>query len=178
MAPPGYRRLAHREIYSNPWVRADVHEIVHPTGAAGEHLLIATGRASGVLVVERDHFIFARQPRFAADRVVLEIVKGGAEEGESAEACAKRELREELGLTARTWTPLGEAYELPSIVERPVALFVARDLSRVPSAQESVEQIHAVRMPIAEAFRAARDGGIDDAVTLAALLRFMLTSER
>ena len=179
MRPPGaYQRLAQRELYRNPWVAVHVHQIIHPTGAPGEHIAIATGAASGVLVVDGEGFIFARQARFAADARMLEIVKGGADEGETMLGCAQRELREELGLVAMDWRPLGVAYELPSIVEHPVALFVARDLRKVPSAPEHVEAIEAVRIPIDDAYRAARDGRIDDAITLAALLRFLIISER
>jgi 8-oxo-dGTP pyrophosphatase MutT (NUDIX family) len=177
MRPPSpYQRLAQRELYRNPWLAVEIHEMIHPTGAAGEHVAIATGRASGVLVIDGDAFVLARQARFAADTQMLEIVKGGAGEGESALACAQRELREELGLIASDWKPLGIVYELPSIVEEPVSLFVARDVRTVPSAPESVEAIDAVRMPIDDAYRAARDGRIDDAVTLAALLRYLITS--
>ena len=179
MRPPSaYQRLAQREIYRNPWIAVEVHEIIHPTGTAGEHVAIATGRASGVLVVDGEAFVLARQARFAADARVLEIVKGGADEGESALVCAQRELREELGLIAGRWTPLGDAYEIPSVVQHPVALFLARDVHAVASDPEHVEDIELVRMPIAEAYVAARDGRIDDAVTLAALLRYLLISER
>jgi 8-oxo-dGTP pyrophosphatase MutT (NUDIX family) len=178
MRPPSpYQRLALREAYRNPWVAVEVHDIVHPTGAPGEHVLVATGRASGVLVVDGDDFVLARQPRFAADAEILEIVKGGAGEGETALVCAQRELREELGLEAQRWTPLGEAYEIPSIVEHPVTLFVAQDLREVASAQERVEAVRAERIAIAEAYRAAIDGRIDDAITLAALLRYRLLDE-
>jgi 8-oxo-dGTP pyrophosphatase MutT (NUDIX family) len=173
-----YQRLAQRELYRNPWVAVHIHDIIHPTGAPGEHVAIATGRAAGVLVVDGNAFVLAVQARFAANARMLEIVKGGAAEGESALACAQRELREELGLLARDWLPLGITYEIPSIVEQPVELFVARDLRAVPSAPEDVEAIDAVHMPIDDAYRAARDGRIDDAVTLAALLRYrLLTGE-
>ncbi|HTZ55141.1 MAG TPA: NUDIX hydrolase [Candidatus Acidoferrum sp.] len=180
MRPPSapYRRLAQRELYRNPWVAVHVHEIVHPTGAAGEHIAIATGRASGVLVVDGEAFVLARQARFAADAPMLEIVKGGADEGETALACAQRELREELGLVATDWMPLGVAYEIPSIVEHPVSLFVARSLRKVATAPERVEAIDPVRIPIDDAYRAARDGRIDDAVTLVALLRYLIISEK
>lgn len=180
MRPPPtspYRRLARREVYRNPWLAVEVHEIVHPTGARGEHALIATGRASGVLVVEDGEFVFARQPRFAADAIVLEVVKGGAEEDESAIVCAQRELREELGIEARSWAPLGLVYEIPSIVPNAVTLFLARGLRAVESSPEAVEEIGAVRIPIEDAYRAAIDGRIDDAVTLAALLRYRLMTE-
>lgn len=175
MRPPSpYLRLAQREIYRNPWLAVKVHDIVHPTGATGEHVLISAGHACGVLVVDGDSFVLARQARFGADTHVIEIVKGGADEGEAPLAGAQRELREELGLEAKRWTPLGLAYEIPSIMEFPVALFLAHDLRTVATAQEHVEAVDAVRMPIEDVYRAAVDGRIDDAVTLAAFLRYRL----
>jgi ADP-ribose pyrophosphatase len=86
-------------------------------------------------------------------------------------------LREELGLEAQRWTPLGEVHEIPSIVGHPVTLFVAQDLREVESDQEHVESVRAERIAVADAYRAALDGRINDAVTLAALLRYRLLDE-
>ena len=173
-----YRRISKREVYRNPWLAVEAHDIVHPTGVQGEHVLVCGGRASGVLVLQDQTFIFARQPRFGARAMVLEIVKGGADDGETPLACAKRELREELGLQAASWMPLGTTLEIPSIMDTPVELFLATELSGVETDLENVEEITAVRMPVEEAYRAAIDGRIDDAVTLAALLRYKLVNER
>ena len=153
-----YRRLSKRELYRNPWLVVETHDIVHPSGARGEHVLVSGGRASGVLAVEDGAFLFTRQPRFAARSWVVEVVKGGAEEDESALQCAQREMREELGLEAQSWVPLGVAYEIPSIMEEPVHLFLARDLTRVPTEPEHVETIEPLRMPIDDAYRAKYKG--------------------
>lgn len=169
-----YTRVSRRELYRNPWLTVEVHEIVHPSGVPGEHVLVGGGAASGVLVVEDGGFIFARQPRFGAREWVVEIVKGGADAGETALDCAKRELREELGLTASSWTPIGATFELPSIMDAPVQLFVAAGLQRVATELEHVETIDPLRMSIEDAYAAALDGRIDDAVTLAAMLRYRL----
>jgi 8-oxo-dGTP pyrophosphatase MutT (NUDIX family) len=118
--------------------------------------------------------LFARQPRFAARRHVVEIVKGGAGSGESLLECAKRELREELGIAARRWSELGILYEIPSIVAPAVAIFLARDLEFGSTDPGLEESISLVRMRIGDALAAAASGEIDDAVTIAALLRFAL----
>ena len=169
-----YERISKREVYRNPWLTVEAHTIVHPTGAAGEHVLIGGSPPSAVLVVDDDAFLFARQPRFGARSWMIEVVKGGADDGESALDCAKRELREELGLIAASWMPLGVAYEIPSIMDAPVELFVASELTRVETDQEHVESIEIARVSIEDAYRAACDGRIDDAVTLAAMLRYLL----
>jgi 8-oxo-dGTP pyrophosphatase MutT (NUDIX family) len=169
-----YTRIAQREIYRNPWLSVEVHDIVHPTGTASEHLLVVSPAASAVLVVDGDSFVFARQARFGARSRVIEIVKGGADADESPILCAQRELREELGLEADAWSSLGIVHEIPSIVVPPVSLFVAAGIRHTAADQEAVEQIERFRMPVDEAYRAALDGRIDDAVTLAALLRYRL----
>ena len=56
----------------------------------------------------------------------------------------------------------------------PVALFLAQDICVGDAELEAVEAIAMVRMSIEDAYRATLDGRIDDAVTLAALLRYRL----
>jgi len=171
VSDPGYVRNSRRTTYENAWLRFEAHDMVHPNGHVGEHGVVVTPRASAVLVLDGDDVVLTRQARYAIDRVVLEIVKGGSEPHESAQAAAARELREELGLEAARWDDLGITYEIPSIVQEGVALFLARDVHAVAADPEEVETIVAVRMPFEEALRAAGRGDITDAVTAVALLR-------
>jgi 8-oxo-dGTP pyrophosphatase MutT (NUDIX family) len=164
-------RRGRRTTYENRWLRFEAHDMVHPNGQAGEHGVVVTPRASAAIVVDGDEVVLTRQARYAVDRVVLEIVKGGAEPDESPRAAAQRELREELGLAAARWDDLGIVYEIPSIMQEPIALFLARDIRAVSSDPEDVETIVAVRMPFRDALLAAARGELNDAVTGVALLR-------
>jgi ADP-ribose diphosphatase len=137
----------------------------------GVHGVVVTPPASAVVVLDGADVLLVRQPRYAVDAVVLEAIKGGRHAGEDALACAVRETREEAGVAAARWDALGTAYEIPSIVQHPVALFLARDLTPAPLAPEAVERIDVVRLPFADALAACADGRIDDAVTALALLR-------
>jgi ADP-ribose pyrophosphatase len=172
MAPATYRRVSKREVYRNRWIAVEAHEIVHPSGAQGEHLSIVAPPPSAVVVDDDGDLLFTRQARFAIGAEAIEVVKGGANAGEDPLACAKRELREELGIVARTWEPLGILFEIPSIVEHPISLFLARDVEHVLDEQEDVERIELVRVPAEEALAAAASGKINDAVTIAALFRY------
>ena len=145
--------------------------MVHPNGRAGEHGVVVTPKASSVLVLDGDDVVLTRQARYAIDRVMLEIVKGGAEPHESAQEAAARELREELGFEAARWDDLGIIYEIPSIMQEGIVLFLARDVRAVPTDPEEVETIVGVRMPFEEALNAAARGEINDAVTAVALMR-------
>jgi len=167
----GYVRKSRRTAYENRWLRFEAHDMIHPNGQAGEHGVVVTPRASATVVLDGDDVVLARQARYAVDRIVLEIVKGGAEAGEDPQAAAARELREELGLVAARWDDLGIVYEIPSIVQEHVSLFLAREIGAVASAPEDIETIELVRLPFRDALRAAGRGEITDAVTATALLR-------
>ena len=144
---------------------------MHPNGAAGVHGVVVTPRASAAVLVDGDDVLLVHQARFAIDRVVLEVIKGGRHDGEDGLACAQRESREEAGVVAAQWHALGETYEIPSIVQEPVSLYLGVGLTCAPLAPEEVERIEVVRMPFADALDACADGRIDDAVTAIALLR-------
>ncbi len=168
-----FQRRTKRTVYENPWIRFEAHDIVHPNGTPGEHGLVIAPPASAVVVYDDvdGSVILTRQARFAVDSVVLEVVKGGCEGAESPLDAARRETREEVGFVAARWDALGFTYELPSIVQHSVSLFLARDVSPVATQLERVESIEIVRLPFAAAIAAVYAGELNDAVTALALLR-------
>jgi 8-oxo-dGTP pyrophosphatase MutT (NUDIX family) len=167
-----YQRLASREVYRNPFLAVEAHSIVHPSGASGEHVLVVTPPCSAVVVADGGDLLFTRQPRFGAQSDMLEVVKGGAEGSETPLECAQREAREELGIVAVHWEPMGRLFEIPSIMSNPIDLFLAHGIEHVDTAFEPVETIELVRIPEVVAIQAAAAGQINDAVTVAALLRY------
>lgn len=171
MSDAGYVRKNKRTTYENRWLRFEAHDIVHPNGQPGEYGVVVTPHASAVVVLDGDDVILTRQARYAIGCSVLEIAKGGGDPSETARATAARELREELGLEADRWDELGFVYEIPSIMQEPVVLFLARNVRSVEADPEDVETIVAVRMPFRDALRAAAIGEINDAVTVAGLMR-------
>ena len=140
--------------------------MVHPNGQPGEHGVVITPRASGVVVLDGDDVVLARpsplrhRPHGAGDRQ-----RRRRPGEETPQAAAERELREELGIEAARWDELGIVYEIPSIVQEAVSLFLARDVSAVASDPEDVETIAASACRSAAALRAAGRGEIADAVT-------------
>lgn len=173
-----YERLSSREVYRNPYIRVEAHEVRHPNGKPGEYALLIAPPASAVIVADGGDLLFARQPRFGAQTEVIEIVKGGACEGEDPLTCAKREVREELGIDAAHWEPLGMLYEIPSLVDSPVQLFLAHGVQHVDAEEDALEAVELLRVPEDRAIQGAVNGQINDAVTVAALLRFGLRTGR
>ncbi|MFE2495563.1 NUDIX hydrolase [Streptomyces scopuliridis] len=95
-------------------------------------------------------------PRYGGEYLFL---PGGRKEpGESDEGCARRELREEAGVTAGAWRPLGSyAISLGSTAR--VRLFEAHDLTLGPQELTPTEADFKLSWwPMEEAINAAAEG--------------------
>ena len=162
-----------RPVYENPWIAVREDRVVRPDGSPGIYGVVHfKNRAVGVLPVEEDGSIWlVGQHRYPLDVYSWEIPEGGAPGGESAEECARRELREETGLVAESFEPIGGEVHLSNSVSDEVGfLFRASGLSRGLSEPEGTERLHVQRVPWAEAMRMVAAGEITDSLSLIALL--------
>jgi 8-oxo-dGTP pyrophosphatase MutT (NUDIX family) len=84
---------------------------------------------------------------------------------------AKREAKEELGIVAEEWIPLGQMEIDTSMVNCPVHLFVAKGLTFTETERESTENIHRKKMPLDEAIRLVLDSQITHSPSCILLLK-------
>ena len=115
--------------------------------------------------------LMLRQYRPALERTILELPAGTREPDEPWLLCAQRELREETGRRAATLTPLGEVWAAPGLSNERMALFLAQGLSDDPLPMDVDEEIAVEAWPLAELAAMAIDGRLDDAKSVAAVLR-------
>jgi ADP-ribose pyrophosphatase len=134
--------------------------IVHP-GA----VLIVPVLPDGRLVVERQY-------RYPPDRVFIEFPAGKLDPGEAELDTARRELREEAGYEAATWTPLGTIHTIVSYTNEKVDFFVAEGLTHVGARLDDGEFLEIVTMTLDELLAGIDRGAITDAKTVAALLLY------
>ena len=96
-----------------------------------------------VPVTDAGKLILIRQYRHATRQVITEIPAGAIDKGgESAEACAQRELAEETGFQAKQLVKLFEGYLIPGYGNEYMYFFLARDLFRLhlpPDEDEFIE---------------------------------------
>ena len=129
------------------------------------------GAVAIVSVDTEGEMAFVRQVREATRGALLEIPAGTREAGEDPLATARRELREECGLTGGEWTRLGGFWTTPGFSREYMDVFLAQGVERGEAAPEDDEQIEVVRRPADDL--AALVTGIEDAKTLAALLLYL-----
>lgn len=116
--------------------------------------------------------LLIRQFRHAAGGSIWEIPAGVLAPGESPEACARRELKEETGAEAGTIKRLTTILTTPGFTDERIHLFLATDLTVGEPARESDEFIETGTMPLSRCLAMIKEGEIQDGKTIAAILYF------
>ena len=165
-------RIGSRRAYEGRFSSIRVDEFRYADGSTSEREVVAHPGAVAVIAHDDRHLYLVRQPREAVgEERLLELPAGKLDvEGESPLEAAKRELREEVGRTAAQWRQLKRFYSSPGFTDEEVWVFLATDLSEVPTEQDADERIEVVRHPLDEL-----DAAIDecaDAKSLVGLLLF------
>lgn len=163
--------VARHDIYDNRWIRVTHHEVIGPSGDAGIYGTVHyKNRALGIVPIDDEqHTYLVGQYRFPLDAYSWEIPEGGGPLDVDFLDSAKRELREETGLTARRWHKLFEADLSNSVSDEKAIVFLASGLEQGPSAPEPTEDIVVRRLPLGEAFRMVAAGEIRDAISIMSL---------
>jgi 8-oxo-dGTP pyrophosphatase MutT (NUDIX family) len=163
------------EPYRNSFVTVFHDDVIQPDGEHGTYATVTLKAGVAILAVrDDDQVVLVRQFRYALGRESLEVVSGTCDGDEEAHEAARRELREEVGLTATDWMDVGMCDMDTSIVRCPVQLFLARGLSATESAREGTESMETVIIPFEEAIRQVLGGGITHSPSCVLLLKARL----
>ena len=130
-------------------------------------------RRESVAVVSIDdsgHVLFVRQYRHPTETSILELPAGVIEAGETPDACAAREIREEVGMAAREIRKIGSFYLAPGYSSEFMHVFLAVDLYPDRLQGDEDELIEVEKLPAGAVLEMAETGQIQDAKSLAALL--------
>jgi 8-oxo-dGTP pyrophosphatase MutT (NUDIX family) len=142
----------------------------HADGTEVTRELVAHPGAVGVVAVDEAHVWLVRQPREIVGEVTLEVPAGKLDvAGESPLATAKRELAEEIGRGAESWTSLGWFWSSPGFTDERVELFLAEGLSEARADTDEDERIEIVAWPLERLDAAIAQ--CHDAKSLVGLLR-------
>ena len=160
-----------REIYDGRIVKLRLERVTLPNGHTVTLEIMRHRGASAVAAVDAaDRVTLIRQYRHAAGGYLWELPAGVLHGDEAPQACAERELREEVGLSARCWRHLGTIITTPGFCDERIHLFLARELEHGDHRRDDDEVIDEMRaVPLADAIAMIRHGEIVDGKTIAGL---------
>src|SRR4051812_20476962 len=163
--------MARTIVHTGRIIQVAVDDLVREDGRAYRRDVVLHPGAVVILpVLDAGHVVLLRNHRHAVGETLWEVPAGTLEPPEPPEQCAVRELIEETGYRAKKWRKLAEFYPSPGILSEKMHLFAAEDLTPGEMALEAGEQITPHVVPWSQAIGWAKDGTIQDAKTLVALL--------
>jgi ADP-ribose pyrophosphatase len=150
----------------------DLFDVVVERWGEHEREIVEHPGAVAIVAVDDEGMItLVRQLREPTRKALVELPAGTLEGGEKPLDSARRELKEETGLTGGDWRELSAFYTTPGFCRERMHLFVARDLQRGEASPDDDEDVELVRWPADEVERHL--GEIEDAKTLVGLLLYL-----
>jgi 8-oxo-dGTP pyrophosphatase MutT (NUDIX family) len=174
-----WRKHASRIVYENDWMVVREDEVTNPGGGRNRygHVQFKNVAVAVLPIDEEGCTHLVGQSRYTLNQYSWELPMGGAPLDEDPLDAARRELKEETGLTASNWRELMRLHLSNSITDELGIVYVASGLTQGNSALEETEDIEVRRLPLCEAVDMARRGEITDAMSAAALFRIALEHE-
>ena len=167
-----WKQLDSKTMYENDWMEVREDRVINPGG--GENLygyVHFKNRAVAIVPLspELDVWLVGQQ-RYTLDAWFWELPMGGAPLRESPLDAAKRELREETGLSANRWTRIMTLHPSNSITDEVGYVYLAQELREGEPEFEETEDLEIRRMPLTHALAMIDAGELTDAISVAGLL--------
>ena len=159
--------LASRVLAKGHFLEVRIDDVRLPGGGtATREYIHHPGAVAVVALLDDGSLLLERQYRHPVRRVMLEIPAGKIDPGEELLACARRELLEETGYTAREWARAGSLHVAVGCSDEVIHLFFARGLVHGAQQLDDGEFIELTSLTEAELDALAAHGEITDAKTL------------
>jgi ADP-ribose pyrophosphatase len=165
-----WRRVSSRLALSAKTFRVRRDRVALPGGADApiDYAYLDQPAAVVVLALRDDQqLLMVEQYRYPVGRVTLEFPAGSLSGAEPPADAARRELAEEVGVTAAALQQVGAFHQATSLTTAEVFVFLARGLRAGEPHREATEQMVVRAVPPGDFARLIDDGVIHDAITLA-----------
>ena len=171
--------LSGETVFKGRIVSVRVDSVQLPGGGTAGREVVEHRPAAVVVPIDSDgNVVLVRQYRYPVGKTLLEAPAGIIEEDETPETGAQRELQEEIGFRARSLRYLGGFWSTPGFCDERMHVFLATDLEPSRLEPDADENIAVERFSVSEIREMIRNGEIEDAKSIAALLMAIcLTSE-
>lgn len=165
--------LSGEEKYDNKWINVTEYQVINPGGGKGIYGKVHfKNKAIGIVALDEHlNTWLVGQYRYTLNMWCWEIPEGGGPFDQAPLEAAKRELKEETGLTAETWTKLLTIHTSNSVTDEEGFIYLAEDLTTGQlHLEESEADLKAWKLPLKEALQMVLDGRITDSLSITGLL--------
>lgn len=166
--------LEARDVYDNRWINLTEYQVINPAGKQGIYGKVHfKNKAVGIVPVDHQGYTYlVGQHRYTLNAWSWEIPEGGGPLGTDPLDSAKRELREETGLSASQWTVLQTVHLSNSVSDEEGIIYLAEGLQTGEASLEDTEaDLKVWRLPVAEALQMVEEGKITDSLSVIGILR-------
>lgn len=173
MSKSPWKILKSESKYKTPWIEIIHHDVITPGGSNGIYgCVIFQNIAVGVIALDKDYNTWlVGQFRFPLQKYTWELPEGGCPLDEVPLAAAQRELKEEVGITAKEWTLVQEMDLSNSATDEVSFTYVAKDIVLGEACQDDNEDITIKKLPFNEVYQMVLKGEIRDAISVAGILK-------
>ncbi len=168
-----WKKLETKKIYMNPWISVDEDQVIRPNGTQGIYGRVHfKNHAIGIVPLDHDNYTWlVGQFRYTINEYSWEIPMGGGPLNENILDAAKRELREETGLTARVWTNMLRIHTSNSVTDEVGFVFLAEELEEGETEFDETEDLKIWKLPFEEAISMVMENKITDSLSIAGILK-------
>lgn len=183
MAKREWKTISSSTAYEDSFMRIRKDEVINPGGNRQHYAFVENRDAVGIIAQDGDGGIYLLQEyRYPIKQTVWQLSAGHIEQGLSILENAKKELKEETGITAQKWKELGSFYMHGSLETMQGHIFLAQELNKTRMGhrgQDDNEMILEVeKIPLNKVKEMIRKNEIQCGWTLAALNLFFMHEEK
>jgi ADP-ribose pyrophosphatase len=164
-------KVSGREVLRAKFLHVFEDTVRLPDGSTTHReYIVHPGAVVVIPLLDDGRLVLERQFRYPVGEVMIEFPAGKLDPGEDRLACAKRELLEETGYSAREWARAGVLHPVISYSTEFIEIWFARGLTFSKAALDEGEFLEVFTATTEELFAWCREGKVTDAKTLSCML--------
>ena len=163
-------RVVRTHRLRDAWPPISEDEVELPSGIRKQWVRLHFGTSAAVLPLVKKEIVLTREYRHGLGKIAFSLPGGTAKDGESPEACARRELLEETGFEAKRFLEMYAGNNLTAYLEGTLHLFFAKDCRPTDRRPDPDEIVAVERMSVTQALARARAGEFESTVVTLAIL--------
>jgi len=127
------------------------------------------GAVAVIPFINKTDIVLVKQFRYPINKITYEIPAGKLDKKESLIKCAKRELKEETGYSAKKIKKLLSFWPTPAFSNEILYIYIATDLSLGKKNPDDDEFVETIVINFKKALNMIKNGAIKDSKTIIAL---------